>query len=168
MFVGHAGIALGAAGLRPGVPLFALVLAAFGVDLLEAALWAVGAGGAVPRPAESVPVALAVSAAAGLIYGVARRDGRGAALVVAVALSHLPADLVSGTVGLWPGTPAVGLDLFMTPAADWAVEGAVAAVGWAVWRRSLPPPSRRAPLAVAVLVGLLAAQAGFLVVAGLA
>lgn len=164
MFVGHAGIALGAAGLRPRTPLLALLLASFGVDLLESALWFAGAEEAVPRPAESLPSTLAVAAAFALVYGALRRDWAGAALVAAVAASHLPADLVSGQVAVWPGGASVGLNLFASPVIDWAVEAALAAGGWFLWRRSLPPAARRYPATVAVLVGLLVAQAVFLVV----
>lgn len=164
MFVGHAAIALGAAGLRPRVPLLALLLASFGLDLLESALWAVGASEAVPNPAESVPVTLALAAAAGLLYWGVCRDGGGAIVVAAVAFLHFPADLVSGQVKLWPEGPTIGLNLFNSPLADWALECALATAGWALWRRSLPAASRRAPLTVAVLAGLLLAQAAFVVV----
>lgn len=164
MFIGHAGIALGAVGLRPAIPLLALLLAAFGVDLLESALWLVGAAEATPRPAESVPVALALAVGGASVYGLVRHDVRGAAVLAAVALSHVPADLITGRVGLWPGEPVVGLNLFQMPLADWFVEAGLVLGGWALWRRSLPPAARRAPLTVGVLVGLLAVQAAFLVV----
>ncbi len=164
MFVGHAAVALGAKGVRPSVPLAVLLLAAFAVDLLESLLWAFGVSAAVPRPAESVPVTLALASSAALGWGLWRRDGRAAALVGLVVVSHLALDLVSGRVGLWPGAPAVGLMLFERPVWDGLVEGGLAVAGWALWRRSLPPASRRAPLAAAVLVGLLLAQAAFLVV----
>ena len=162
MFAGHAAVALAAKGTRPSVPIAVLLLAAFAVDLFESALWVFGVSAAVPRPAESVPVTAALAASAALAWGLWRRDGVGAALVGLVALSHLPLDLVSGRVGLWPGAPVAGLMLFERPVLDGFVEGVLAVAGWALWRRSLPARSRRAPLAAAVLAGLLLAQAAFL------
>lgn len=164
MFVGHAAAALAAKGVRPAVPLAALLLASFGVDLLEALLWTVGQRESVPQPAESVPVTLALSAGIAAAVGAWTRSGPAALATGLVALSHLPLDLVSGRVALWPGAPSVGLLLFERPLVDGALEIALAAAGWAVWRQSLPPDSRRRPLAVAVLLGLALAQVGFLVV----
>jgi hypothetical protein len=166
MYVGHAGIALAARGLAPRFPLALLLVAAYNVDLLEVALKLGGQSQWVPEPAESLPVAAALALAFAVGGGLWTSTGTssrwaGGLVLLAVALSHTAGDLVTGTLPLWIGGPAVGLDLFRRPVLDFLVEAAVVLGGWLVYRRTLPAERRGSWAVWAILVGLGACQAAF-------
>lgn len=169
MYVGHAGVALLATGLRSGsrlglrtpLPLWLLLIAAFSVDLLEVALKLAGLGAWAPQPAESLPVAVGLAAAFAVVGGLWTRSAAGALVLAAVALSHALGDLVTGTLPLWIGGPAVGLDLFGRPLLDLLVEGALVLGGWLVYRRTLPTRARRSWAVWAIPVGLGVLQGAF-------
>jgi membrane-bound metal-dependent hydrolase YbcI (DUF457 family) len=161
MYGGHFGMALAGAGAAPRVPLAVLIVAAFGCDFLEAAVAAAGVVDVHRAWSHSVPAGAAIAAVLGGVWAVTRRDARGAAVLAAVALSHVVADYVTGVKALYPGGPVVGWYLNGRPWADLAVESAVIAAGWAAWRHALPAAARTRPLAWAPLALLLAAQAAF-------
>ena len=154
MYVGHAGAALLARGLAPRLPLLLLLVAAFGVDLVEVALKLAGQGQWVPQPAESLPVGVGLAAGFAVIGALWTRSAAGALVLGAVALSHTAADLVTGTLPLWIGGPEVGLDLFQRPVLDFVVEMALVLGGWLAYRRTLPPLARPSWAAWAMPVGL--------------
>lgn len=161
MYTGHFGIALAGKGLHPRVPLGVFITAAFGLDLVSTGLVLAGMEGPLKTWAESAVGAVVVAALAGVLYAMWRRgDERGALLVAAVALLHLPADLATNELPLWPKGPRLGGALYVHPAADFAVEAVVVAAGWFLYRRSLPEVGRRWPAWLALLM-LLALQAMF-------
>ena len=161
MYTGQFGIALAGKGLHPRIPLWGLILAAFGLDLVSSTLKLIGHSGLLKTWAESGAGALVVAALAALVYRLFRRgDGRGTFLMAGVALLHLPADLAANEVPLWPGGPRLGAALYKHPIADFAVEGVVVLAGWLIYRRSLPAGGRRWP-AWASLILLVGLQAAF-------
>lgn len=175
MYTGHLGVALAAKGARPGVALWALVVASQACDWADAVAWAIGH----PDPrssrwlafddwtaqmaSHSVPAVLALAIVFAAGYWAATRDRRGAALIAGVTISHVLADYVTSVKPTWPGGPRIGLALYAHPAADFLVETAIVCGGWLLYRRSLPEcrgASRTAWLMLALLVALqLAANA---------
>src|SRR4029077_11143699 len=100
----------------------------------------------------------ALAAALSLFSYLLTGDRKVAALTGAVGASHVLADYVTGLKPTWPGGPTIGLNLYSHPLGDLAVETVVLALGWLLYRRSLPPESRSSRLAWAMLVVLGATQ----------
>ena len=125
MYTGQFGIALGGKGVLPRVPLWALILAAFGPDLVNTVLKLVGVKGPLETWSESAAGVLIVAALIAVLYWVLRqRDGRGALLVGVVAVLHLPADLAANGLPLWPAWASLALLL---------VCQAMFSFGWRPW-----------------------------------
>lgn len=158
MYAGHLGIALGGKGLRRDAPLWLLVLATQGPDWMQAVACFTGTS-AHAMWSHSLPAVLVLAAAlAAAGYGVTR-NGAVAGLAAAVAVSHALVDYVTGIKPTWPGGPVVGLGLYAHPSWDFLLETAMIVAGWWIYRRSLEPESRSSPLARALLVALIVAQA---------
>lgn len=164
MYVGHIGLALGLRAAPNAPSLWLLVLAAQGPDWVDAALivtgrlppdLARGGHGWLPVAAGGAAVALI---AAGSAVARRRRAGLAAAVAAAAYLSHWPADVVTGLKPTWPGGPVVGFGLYRHQLADLAIESAVIAAGWWLWRRSLPTGARPGALDWALLAVLLGLQ----------
>lgn len=149
MFTGHLGLALGAHGMWPRVPLWALVVAALLPDLVNTAWQLTGRGD--PGDLQShawLPAGLAAAVMA-IGYFVGRRDRGGAAVLAGVVLSHLLADYVTSREPTWPGGPRIGLHWYRYDLLDFTVEGSVVILGWWLYRRQIPQVARRAwPLGV--------------------
>lgn len=158
MYVGHVGIALGAKRLRPTVWLPALLVAATACDVVQVALGFVGLEDSDQVYSHSVPAALAIAGALALAYYAVTARAADARLVGAIALSHLPADYLTGQKLLWPGGPEVGLLLYDRHVLDFALETAVITAGWAGYRRTLSRRRRHSLLMWAVLGMLVLAQ----------
>jgi len=75
-----------------------------------------------------------------------------------LVVAHLPADWVTSRLALWPGGPQWGAGLYSRPTLDVAIEVALVAAGWVVYRRSLPALTQRRPLVWTPLVVLLMLQ----------
>lgn len=172
MYAGHIGIALAAKRVRPDVPLWALVAAAQGCDWVNVVAWAAGhpdpassrwlvvGGWTAQMVSHSVPAVLGLAILVAAARAVVARDGRGAALLAGVTISHVLADYVTSVKPTWPGGPRIGLALYAHPAADFVVEMAVVAGGWFLYLRalpSLPPRARGVPRAAWLMLGALAA-----------
>lgn len=162
MYMGHLGIALAGKGLRPRVPLWAIVGAALASDLLDAGAGLVGAaGGAVYPWSHSFLGALALALLVLLVYAAATHDLAGARLVGAVAFSHVIADFFTSRLPAWPGGPEVGLHFYRYDAVDFTMEAALVLAGWWLYRRALPEKHRRAWPVWAMLAALLGFQLFF-------
>lgn len=158
MYVGHLGIALGAKGLRRDAPLWLLVLAAQGPDWAQGLACFTGTH-AHAMWSHSLPAVLALATALALTSYAVTRDPAATGLTVAIVVSHLLVDYLTGIKPTWPGGPMVGLDLYAHPAWDFVLESALIIVGWWIYRRSVAPESRSSPLVGVLLVALIVTQA---------
>jgi hypothetical protein len=104
------------------------------------------------------PFVLVGGVAAAAAVWLWKRSTRATALALAIYLSHPVLDLVTGIKPLWVGGPPVGLGFIQRPAADFVTQAAVCALGFAVYRRSLPRAVRRQVAIAAPLVLLLVLQ----------
>jgi hypothetical protein len=167
MYTGHVGIALAAMGVRHRVPLWALIFAAQGCDWVDAFWWIAGHddpgstrrlafdGWTAQMASHSVPAVLVITIVCYLLYYATMRDGRGAALLGAVALSHVPVDYVTSVKPTWPGGPRIGLGLYAYPAVDFVIELLIVVAGWLLYRRSLRACCRSTAPAMWVMLGTL-------------
>ena len=148
MFIGHFGVALAAKRLAPRTSLGALILAAQFLDLLWPMLLLLGfehvrvvPGITRVQPfdfydypfSHSLTMVVRWSLAAGLLYYVVRRYGRGAWVVGTLVLSHWVLDLLvhRPDLPLWPGGPKYGLGLWNSWPASISLE--VLFFGAGVW-----------------------------------
>lgn len=139
MYIGHIGAALAAKRLRPQIGLAVLLLATYTPDWIDAGFCL--AGSPQPMLSHSLPAVAVLALAGASAYGVAARDWTSAIVVAAMVMSHAILDYVTGYKPTWPGGPVIGLGLYGNPVADFIVEGAVIALGVALYARTLP--SRR-------------------------
>ncbi|HEY9228676.1 MAG TPA: hypothetical protein VIP11_18620 [Gemmatimonadaceae bacterium] len=158
MYAGHAAIALVAKAKRPRIPIAVLVAAAYGPDWVA---WIFELLRRQTEVASHSLVSLGFGATvAALIYFLFTRQRVDALVVGLTYVSHWPADFITGIKPTWPGGPEVGLLLYAHPVADVIVESIVIVACWIVYRRSLPPRSRRAKIGWLVPAGLIALQIG--------
>jgi membrane-bound metal-dependent hydrolase YbcI (DUF457 family) len=148
MFVGHLAVAFAAKKVEPRAPLWALVAATMGVDLLWPLLLLTGLevvridpGNTAFTPlafdsypwSHSLAMALVWSVLAGVAAYVAWRRRPVAWLIAAVVCSHWVLDFITHRpdLPLWPGGPRVGLGLWNSIPASLIVEGGLSAA--AIW-----------------------------------
>lgn len=158
MYMGHVGIALGARGARPTVPLWMLICAALLPDLANAFWNLTPLGDPGDLFSHSVPAVLVLSVIVCVLYGLARGDWRGGALLGALVLSHLLADYITSRERIWPGGPVIGAHLYIHHRWDLAVEGVTIIAGWVLYRKSVVTPARAAWALYSILGVLLAFQ----------
>ena len=161
MYTGHVGVALGAHGLRKSIPLWFLVIASQLPDWADAALCLAD----IRTPiigmySHSLPAVGVLALLAAFAYAASLRDPAGMLLVAAVVISHAAADYVTGVKPTWAGGPMIGLQLYSRPAIDFIIEAVVLALGWLLYRRSLPEDRRSSRRAFEVLAVLIVIQAG--------
>ena len=152
MFVGHFAAALGAKKVEPRVPLWALVAAALGLDLVFSILLPLGLESVRISPGDTAftnlafywyPWSHSLLAALGWA-GFAALAGRGlfgswraGALLGGLAMSHWVLDFVTHRpdLALWPAGPLVGLGLWNSVVGTILVEGGLVVAGfWLYWR----------------------------------
>lgn len=160
MFLGHFGVGLAAKPLQPRVSLGTLFLAAQLADLLWPTLLLLGVErvnivpgllAASPFDFEYYPFSHSLLAQVvlgtllGLVYGVVRRNWRGALLVGLLVPSHWLLDLVMHRPDLpiYPGSsPKVGLGVWHSLPATLAIEFGLLALGVWVYVRATKPRNR--------------------------
>ncbi|HEY0972074.1 MAG TPA: hypothetical protein VGE02_13995 [Gemmatimonadales bacterium] len=158
MYVGHLGIALGARGAAPQVPVWVLVLATQGCDWLELLLGTVLDGRDAVVWSHSIPAVAAAALALGVVVAMAFRSiGGGIAAAVAHA-SHWPLDFVGSLKPTWPGHPPAGLILYERPMLDFAAQATVIVLGWLLYQRCLRPERRFSSLSWLLVIALLLLQ----------
>ena len=150
MFVGHLAVALAARRASPRTPLAALAAAAFGLDLiwpvllltgLERVRIAPGITAFTPLDFEHYPwshslsMAVIWAVAAGRLYVLRSKHVATAGVIGLVVVSHWVLDYLTHRpdLPLWPGGPLVGLGLWNSIPATFAVEGALFAGGIAAY-----------------------------------
>src|SRR3954470_18133980 len=111
MYVGHAGVALGAKRFAPSAALATLIFATYLPDWMDAALCVTGRYHNAQMMSHSIPATLVLAAlAAATQLG---RKQRGVILVVAlVVISHVLLDYITGIKPTWPGGPFIGLEMY--------------------------------------------------------
>lgn len=142
MFVGHLAVALGAKTVVPKIPLGVTVAAALGLDLLWPVLLLLGVETVRVHPndtaftnlafdsypwSHSLLMVLVWSALAALAGRRFIGSWRVGAVTGALVLSHWVLDVVTHRpdLPLWPTGPMVGLGLWNSVAATFALEGAL-------------------------------------------
>ena len=161
MFIGHFALAFGAKRAAPRTSLGTLFLAAQWCDLLWPALLLAGVervsivpGTTAMNPLrfDAYPVSHSLLAVAlwaiagGVLYAVARRDRRTAAILALLVLSHWVLDLLTHRPDLpltpW-GATHVGLGLWNHPALEVAIEVPMFLAGAGLYLRATRPVDRR-------------------------
>jgi membrane-bound metal-dependent hydrolase YbcI (DUF457 family) len=159
MYVGHAGVALGAKRAAPSIALGTLIFATYLPDWIDAGLCITGRYHNAQMLSHSLPAVLllALLAAATQI----RQPGWPPALIVgAVVISHILLDYLTGIKPTWPGGPFIGLEIYRHPILDFAVESLVIVAGWLLYRKTLPRHRSNWNPANVMLFLLLAMQGG--------
>lgn len=160
MYAGHVGLALGAKGIRPALPLWVLIIASQLPDWTDATACLSGLHSATPGMfSHSFPAVALLTLLGAAVYLTATRDIKGTAFVAALVVSHALGDYVTGLKPTWIGGPMIGLQLYRQPAWDFVVEAGVILVGWLVYRASLSRDRRAAHDTWALLGVLFALQA---------
>jgi hypothetical protein len=171
VFVGHLAVALGAKKLEPKMPLAAGVAASYGIDLLWPVLLLAGAesvriqAGATaftPLVFESYPWShslLMVALWGTLVMVVATAltgDLKVGGVLGALVVSHWGLDAIVHVpdLPLWPEGPVVGVGLWSSVAATFAVEGALLVIGLLLYVSVTRPKRRSGTIALAALVAL--------------
>jgi len=132
MRVGHAGVALAVKRASPRLPLWLLVAAAYGPDIVEVVARVFGHSN-TELSHSLVSVAICATVIAGT-YAAWTRDLSGAALLWLTYALHWPADFITGRKPTWPGGPEVGLDFYEYRRRVWVLDLGVFAAGWLVYR----------------------------------
>jgi hypothetical protein len=158
MYTGHVAIALGVRGVRDDLPLWALIVLSQACDWVEFVVYPLTPRALPDLYSHAFPFVVVAAVAAAAAVWLWRRSARAAAIALAVYLSHPLADYITGFKPLWLGGPPVGLGVVHRPAADFLTQAAVGALGFVVYRQSLPSARRRQVAAAAPLVLLLALQ----------
>ncbi|QQR73235.1 MAG: hypothetical protein IPJ17_17385 [Holophagales bacterium] len=174
MFIGHYAVGLAGKRWAPSAPLWALLLAVQLPDLLWPTLVLLGVehfrivpGTTVVTPLDFVSYPYSHSLLFDLLWAVAlavvwwllRHDRRAALVLGFGVLSHWVLDVVSHRpdMPVLPSGPWIGLELWRSLGATLVVEGALFAVGLALYLKSTRALDRFGRLGPALLVGLLLA-----------
>jgi membrane-bound metal-dependent hydrolase YbcI (DUF457 family) len=132
MRVGHLGVALVAKRVCPRAPLWLLVGAAYGPDIIEVALRLFGNYNR-ELSHSLIAVAICATVVAGA-YAIITTDIVAASAIWLTYALHWPADFITGIKPTWPGGPEVGLRLYDRPVLAWIVDLAVLGIGWWIYR----------------------------------
>ncbi|MGE5168792.1 MAG: hypothetical protein ACM3JC_00330 [Rudaea sp.] len=174
MFIGHFGVALAVKRVAPGLSLGTTVLAAQWADALWPVLVLLGAeqvrivpGITTVTPLDFVSYPYSHSLVADIgwaalfavVYGVLRRDWRGAAWLAVLVMSHWVLDVVAHRPDMptWPGGPRLGLGLWNSLAGTLLVEFALFGAGAWLYARATTPRDARGRVVYWALVVVLAA-----------
>jgi hypothetical protein len=158
MIIGHLGIAFAARAKWPRMSIYWLLVATMAPDLFRAALAALGMSmWQTTRYSHVLPYSALFALVLGAVAAAMFRSRLAGLVTVAVVLSHILLDAVSGQKALWDGGPA-GLDAQRYQQLEFVIEAAICWWGWRLLRRSSSPTwlARRS-----VLAALLVFEAAF-------
>jgi hypothetical protein len=158
MFTGHIAIALAARRARSDLPLWTLVLVSQACDYVERLARPFTTRFDASVYSHAFPFVVIAALATATLVWVWKRSLGAPLFVLALYLSHPVADCVTGFKPLWWHGPLVGLHFVDRPGADFAIQGGMCLLGWAIYLGSLPPARRRQLVALAPLMFLLALQ----------
>ncbi|MEO5816864.1 MAG: hypothetical protein ABIT20_16450 [Gemmatimonadaceae bacterium] len=135
MIIGHIGVAFAATSRWRRVPLFALLVATFAPDIQRELLAALGLSlQQTNLYSHALPWSAALALGAGALTWAALRDRTSVLVVMAVVLSHVALDMISGSKPLWSNGPE-GVNLGRVEQVELLVETTLLLVGWRLWRR---------------------------------
>lgn len=175
MFVGHLAVALGARRAEPRAPLAALIAAAYGLDLVWPVFLLAGIESVRIEPgntaftplnfvhypwSHSLSMAVIWGIAAGRVAAAVLKSARVGLVIGLTVVSHWVLDFVSHRpdLPLYPGGTLVGLGLWNSIPATFAVEGLLFVAAIAYYRRGVHPRDRQGQWAfwsLIVLCGLI-------------
>jgi hypothetical protein len=158
VYVGHAAVALALKSRDPRVPIVPLVLACYGPDWLELVLGFWHGRGPMSLYTHYLPGLLAGALGASALYVIAFRR-HGGWVILAGWLLHWPADFFTAHKGLLSPTDRIGLDLYNLPAADFALEAALALLCVGLYARTFAHSRGQRRWAALMAAALLALQA---------
>jgi hypothetical protein len=153
MIIGHLGVAFATRAKWPRVSIYWLLVATMAPDLFRAALAADGMSmWATTRYSHLLPYSAVLALALGVVALASFRSWHAGVITVAVVLSHILLDSISGQKALWDGGPA-GLNAQRYQQLELVIEAAICWGGWRLLRRSASPTwlSRRSVLAVLLM-----------------
>ena len=153
MIVGHLGVAFAARARWPRLSIYWLIMATLAPDLFRAALAASGMSmWGTTRYSHVLPYSALLAVSLGVVALVFFRTKQAALVTVAVVLSHILLDAISGQKALWDGGP-VGLNAQRYQQLEFVIEAAICWWGWRLLRRSPSPTwfARRIVLAALLL-----------------
>lgn len=153
MIVGHLGVAFAARARWPRLSIYWLIMATLAPDLFRAALAASGMSmWGTTRYSHVLPYGALLAVSLGVVALVFFRTKQAALVTVAVVLSHILLDAISGQKALWDGGP-VGLNAQRYQQLEFVIEAAICWWGWRLLRRSPSPTwfARRIVLAALLL-----------------
>jgi len=156
VYSGHAAIALALSRREPRVPIVPLVLAAYGPDWLDLFLTFPEKRQDMAVYTHSLSAVLLGAAVAATLYAATRRPG--APVVFLAWMLHWPADLFTGRKPVLFARPLIGLDLYSVPAADFALETLVVALGCAIYARQFSARAELRRVVVILCAALIAMQ----------
>ena len=161
MLTGHVAVAMGTYGIRRTIPLWLLIIASQLPDWADASVCTLGISSSVPGQYSHSFAAAALLCAIGFAAAyLVSRDAAASLLVPLMVLTHLVGDYVTGYKPSWNGGPMIGLELYSRPALDFVFETVVLVTGWIIYQRSFPRERRYSRDLIAMLVVLIAIQAG--------
>lgn len=158
MYTGHVAFALGARGLRRDMPLWLLVLAAQGADWFELMGGQFGSKEHSEVWSHAFPGFLVAGGMTAALTWAWRRRVGDALTILLLYISHPIADYITGFKPFWRGGARVGLLLIERPGVDFAIQGSLCVLGWALYLRSLPKSTRHRVVCVLPLALLLFLQ----------
>jgi hypothetical protein len=141
VITGHLGAALAARSYRKEVPLALLTAAALAPDLLDAVLYFAPLCNPFGLYSHGL-VAMSALCVLFAVIGLALRLPVAAVLIlVALVVSHLAFDLMTGEKLLLAHGPIAGLRIYRSPALDFLMEVPIVFAGWLLLRRRQSPPT---------------------------
>jgi membrane-bound metal-dependent hydrolase YbcI (DUF457 family) len=157
VYAGHAAVALALTRREPRLPIVPLVLAAFGPDWLDVLVTIPGHREGMAVLTHSIPAVLIGGGLAAALYAATRRPG--ARIIFLAWVLHWLADLVTGRKPLLLAQPQVGLYLYGSPVADFALESVLVVIGCVLYARAFPPRAELRRVVVILCATLIAMQA---------
>lgn len=154
MIIGHIGLAFAAKRRWESISLSVLLLATFAPDILRAPLAAAGMHWRDTNLyTHALPAGLIWAALIGVLAQRTLRDRTATCVVVALVVSHLGLDMISGRKPLWAHGP-VGLDVEEFEQLELVIETLLLVAGWWLLRgtRTTPAWTRRPVVPVVLTV----------------
>ena len=140
MIVGHLGLAYAASAKTGNAPFVLFVLASVAPDGVDVVLSLLEVCSPYGRYSHSLPVLVALALLVGAAGWLLTRNRVFGLIAMALVLSHLPLDWVTGRKALLLNGPLVGADIYRWPVTDFLTEIPLLLAGWWVARQAQITP----------------------------